>query len=751
MVRVPKTKGGSAVVKVARSEDPSGLRVEPSYCRICAGACGVLVTIDANDHIVDIRGDKSSPMTKGYACFKGLQAEEAHHGPARLTHSLKRNSEGGLDPIPSAQALDEIAAKMRLIRDRNGPDALGLFMGTAAYGCSLFYAMHRNFMAAMGSRSLFTVSTIDQSAKYVSFERQGGWAAGIPDLDEIDVLMLFGNNPLVSHYAGNLMSSDATRRMKAAKARGLKLICIDPRRHETARHADVFLQPIPGQDPAILAGMLRIIFSEGWEDREFCAAHVDPISLARLRTAVQPFTSGMVERRAHLEPGKLMQATKLFAHEHRTGVAFAGTGPCMSPFSNLTQHLVDTLNIVCGRFRKAGDPYRPDPQLPYVAAHAEVIPPARSWEKVPPSRIHSAGSLFGERPTSTLAEEILRPGEGQVRSMLVMAGNPISCVPDQRRMVTAMQDLELLVVVDPHLTSTASYADYVIAPTLQYEHPDLPYNVMGWNLYPDCWCRYTPAILKPPPASDVIDDWYVLWGLASRLGVQLSLNGVDLNMQRAPTSDELIDIKLRGSLTSLEELKRYPNGKIFADPRWRVLPGRPEAAAHRFDVMSPDVEQELESFLQTECTPGQIVSNGRAFTHFLTTRRRRDYYNSIGQFLSRIQERNPRNPAFLNPADMEQMDLREGDQVRIESDHGQILATVEPDPTIRTGVVSMSHGCGGLPDPNSPYGDMVGVLISTQRDLEAINGQPRMSAIPVNIHLVSRGPVSIRATAQKLN
>ncbi|MET0589393.1 MAG: molybdopterin-dependent oxidoreductase [Novosphingobium sp.] len=707
------------------------MRVEKSFCRLCFGFCGMEVTVGDDGRVQSVRGDHDNPMTSGYACVKGLDAPEALYSDRRIMQPLKRVGDRHV-PIPLEQALDEIAAKMRMIVDEDGAQSLAFFRGTGTFGSNVAIFSWPNLADCLGAQR-FSTMTIDQSAKWVAMERLGTWPAGKQRFLTSDVWMFAGSNPLVSVFSWDMPAQNPIKHLKDMRARGMKLIVIDPRECEMAKFADIHLQPFPGEDAAVAAGLIHVILSEGWHDAEFCAAHVE--GLEELRKAVGPFTPDAVAARAGIEADDLVAAARMFAKESKRGGVGTGTGVDMAAFPNLAEHLYQVIGVICGRFLREGEAL-PNPGVLFAkqAPKAEAVSPARNFEKAPRSRKRGAVRLMGESATPTLAEEILTPGKGRVRGLLISGANPASAIPDSAKVVEAFRALDLLVVVEPFQTETARLADYVLPPKIMYEHADLTFGLEMSNLEVP-YTQYTPPIVDPPAGSELADEGYIAWALAKRMGATLNYFGTDMDMEAPPSDDAFLSILAgRGNL-SFEEIKREAvGGKLFGDlPEVRVQPAGDGAG--RFAVMPGDVAAELSAFAATRGTASEVAS-GIEFPLRLICRRIREVSNTSCRDFRSARERAPYNPLCAHPSDLGRLGMGEGAECWVVSDNGRIPAIVKADATLKPGVVSMTHGYGGLWGEDIDYrkrGASTSLLISLDRDCEPLQAMPRMSGVPVRV------------------
>ena len=723
----------------------------PSLCRLCHAMCPIVVDIEDGVPL-RVRGNRQSPAYHGYCCSKGQAAPDHIRHPERLLHSLKRQPDGSYRPIAVDVAMDEIAERLSAIISEHGARSLAIYFGTlsAPYPGSSMLA--GSWVTMLGSPMIFSSGTIDQPGKYIANAMLGRWLAGPDAFGESDVWMTFGGNPIVTHVGG-IPSQNPGRRLKNRLDAGMKLIVIDPRRSETAERAHIHLQPRPGEDASLLAAMLRVVIEEELYDREFVEEHVE--GLQRLRGEVEPFTLAVAAARADVPERQVAEAARVFATARR-GLAVGATGANMSGHSTLVEYLLLCLNTICGRFVREGEAIaNPGVFRPRATPRAQALGP-RPYEKLGVKMSargleESASGL----PTAALADQMLHDGPERVRALFSSGGNPAAAWPDQQRTVEALEKLDLCVQVDIKMSATAKMADYVIAPKVSFEVPCFSYGAESIESFSVLWGMtepfgmVAPALVDPPEGSDLIEEWEFFYGLAQRMGVQLftafipSLTATDrevpepqaVDMKIKPTTDQLFELLAHGSRISLDEVKRHPNGALFPESI-RALP-RAADSSERLCVGNATMLSELGEVFEE---PAVALAGSREYPYQLVCRRQRNVYNSSLRDLSRLARREgTHNPAFMHPQDLHELALEAGDAVEIRSAHGSIPALVEPDTTLRRGLVSMAHSFGGAPGEKSDFrqvGSNTSVLISVEDGYDRISGLPRMSAIPVNVRLL---------------
>ena len=633
-----------------------------------------------------------------------------HNNPVRLLHSQKRQTDGSYKPIRSDAAMEEIAARLQQLVNTYGPRAVAIYTGTAGFSYPAASGMGVALLNAIGSPMIFGAGTIDQPGKQIALAIHGQWLGGDVDFEAADSWMIIGINPVISRSVG-VPAYNPAQKLKDAQRRGMKLVVIDPRRTETAKRATLYIQPRPGEDPTILAGIVNVIIREELHDPDFIAENV--IGFEALAEKVAPFTPEYVAERAGISAQQLVEAARLFARPGGNGgLVTLGTGPSFSMHGNLGEYLALCLTTICGHWPRAGQRLnRPNAMLPPIIGKAQAKAPCAGWGFGEKLRVRGFTNAACGLPTAALSDEILLDGEGQVKALICVGSNPMSAWPDQRKTQAAMERLELLVTTDVIMSATSRVADYVIATKMTLETPGMTrgceaakYYAIG-NGFTVPYAQYSPRILDPPPGSDLIEEWEFFHGVAKRMGLDLCLTlhfgfgpmqeapplKIELRKEDTLTTEELFARMCVNSRIPFGRVRSHPHGQIF---EVEAIVGEKEPGwTERLDVGNAHMLKELAEVAAFEFRSEHETPD---YPFRLVPRRANNFVNSVGPSLSKLHRGRPYNPTYMHPDDIAELGLRPGDAITIRSRHDFVPSIVEPDETLRRKVIAMTHAFGGL-------------------------------------------------------
>ena len=710
------------------------METRKSFCRFCHVYCGIEVDVE-HDRVLAVRGDPDNAVSQGYTCLKGRAELERLYHPDRLLSSLKR-VDGRLIRTTPAQALDEIAAKLREIVKQYGPGAVAVYGGCGAHRTSAGGPWFLGkWLEALGSPRLYTSFTIDSPSLLVGYYRLfgGPLPVNVFDIANADVAMFVGTNPVVSHMP-SMPQSNPVKRLRDARQRGMKLIVVDPRRCEVARQADIHLQVKPGEDATLLAGMIKVIIEEKLVDKEYVEGFVSGVD--ELYGVVRDFDLEYVSCRTEVSADLIRRAARMFAGAERGG-AQSGTGLHMARHQNLNTQLVMILNALCGRYDRRGGLVRNEGPLGFE--FPENLGPVQiPLYPGPESRIRGIKgtlSFLGfhtEMPTSTLTDEILTPGEGQVRALLVVGGNPALVFADEASTVRALKNLDLLVVSDLFLSATAKFADYVLAVKHPFERTDIP-RMMD-ICYPFPFGQYSPPLVSAPDG--LLEDWEVFWELAERLDLQIQIPG--MSRGRKPTTDEILDGLHAMSRIPLDEIRKYPGGHVWGMRELKAGGIIPNMIGHHDGKMAAGHPEVIAGLREVRAEP--VIEAGgyepdENFAFRLITYRMKEVYCTQGQNLSSLRAKRPFNPVLMNPQGMRRLGVKDGDIVVVDSGFGSLEGIAESTEDLAPGVVALAFGWGDPSDEGDLRGKGSNVqrLIPDDKRYDSVTGLALQSAIPVNI------------------
>jgi anaerobic selenocysteine-containing dehydrogenase len=691
-------------------------------CPLCEATCGLEITTRGSE-ILSIRGDTQDVLSHGYICPKAYSLKELHADQDRIREPMIRRG----DQWVSASwddAFAEIERNLGPILQEYGRDAVAFYVGNpnAHNLASLLYLPV--LLHASGTHNLFTASTVDQMPKQVTAGMMFGTALSVPvpDLERTSYLLLLGANPLVSN--GSLMTApDMRGRLRRLRQRGGKIVVIDPYRTRTAQEADEHHFIRPGYDSHFLFAIAHTLFAEGLVAPGKLAEHVN--GLEQVRILSQSFTPERVAEACGIAADTIRAIARELAAAPRAAV-YGRIGTCTQEFGTLASWLVDVLNVLTGNLDREGGA-----MFPRAAAGARNTSgiPGRGrgvrfgrWK----SRVRALPEVFGELPASCLAEEIETPGEGQIKALITLAGNPALSTPNSARLQQSLGLLKYMVSVDIYLNETTRHAHVILPPPapLAHSHYDLAlYQLAVHNV-----AHYSPPIVEREPG--VLDEWEIFLRLASILGGQGAtadthliddmavatlvqreiatpgspVEGRDpaellaaLAPQRGP--ERMLDFMLRSGPygdgfgvrdgLSLAVLEAQPHGVDLGplQPRipevLRTPSGKIELAPEPIVV---DVER-LQTSLEraSERTGAQMLLIGR-----------RDLRsnNSWMHNLHVLNKGKDRCTLHMHPNDAACLALADGEPASITSHAGTVEVSIEVTDAIMPGVVSIPHGWG---------------------------------------------------------
>ena len=740
-------------------------------CPLCEATCGLEISVNPQEQVVRIRGDRDDVFSHGFICPKGSTLKQLHEDPDRLRKPLVKR-DGKHVEVSWEEAWQVVNDGLMGVIERHGRGALSAYLGNPNahnLGPQLFSAV---MLRSMGSRNVFSASTVDQVPKHVA----GGLMFGtpqsipVPDVDHTDYLMMLGANPYASN--GSLCTSpDFPGRIQAIRARGGQVVVVDPRRTKTAEESDEWISIRPGTDGLFLAAMVNVMFAENLVSIEPRIASLLN-GVDELRDAVAAFTPTAVQE----VTGVSAETTTRLARElcgAPTAAVYGRIGVNTVEFGTTNAWLIDAINVLTGNIDSRGGAMFTTPGTGSsttrgAAGKGKGFAMGRGH-----SRVSNKPEVLGEYPVAVLAEEITTPGENQVRALITVAGNPVLSTPHSNQLDAALAELEFMVSIDIYLNETTRHADVILPPpsALEKDHYDVGLYIYAVRNI----ANYSVPVLQKDDASPEEHEILLkLAGILQGLGPDndplaleeqtiyamvtgaVSNSGSNIHGRDA---DEILNMLSaggrRGTARNLDfALQTGPYGAAFgANPgglSLDVLLANP----HGVDLGA--LEPKMPEMLRTpsghiELSPEVFINdlkrlkesmNGVDLDQMLLVGRRDLKSNNSWMHNIKVLTKGSLScTAHIHPNDAARIGAVTGTALRIASRVGEVQVPAEVTDSVRPGVVSLPHGWGhSVPGTKMAVaGEKAGVnsnILTDDQVLDPLSGNAVLSAIPVTVEVV---------------
>ena len=690
-------------------------------CNLCEAICGLEIDVKENK-VLAIRGDKNDVFSKGHICPKAVGLKDIHEDPDRLKKPLQKVN-GEWIEISWEKAIDFTAKQLVDIQLANSQNAVAIYQGNPSVhnlGTTLFSP---DFVRAVKTKNRYSATSVDQLAHHLAAEYMFGNSlmVPVPDIIRTQFWLILGGNPIVSN--GSLMTAPNIRgKMRDIQARGGKIVVVDPRRTETADKSDQHIFVKPGTDVWLLLSMLHIILYVDKLKLVHLTDCIDPKAIEEIKKAVAPFTPEKAELMTGIPSQTIQSLTEEFTTS-QSAVCYGRLGVSASHHGGLCHWAINTINILTGNFDQEGGAMFPTPAV-NVSGKKSAVPKFRRWK----SRVRGLPEFGGELPSSTLAEDILEPGEGQIKALVTSCGNPVLSVPNGQKMDEAFTSLEFMVSIDIYLNETTKHADIILPPATGLETPH--YAIAFHNLAVHNSAKYSdPAVEKEEGTKY---DWEIFQELQKAyLKFKEEKTGEATPENPEYTLEQKLDFFLNFGphKLSLAKLKEHPHG-IDLGPLETQLPKRLLTDNQQLNIFPIIYQSALLDLLAEKVTEDS--------SFLLIGRRNLRSNNSWMHNLERMVKGPNSCTAIIHPNDAERLNISNGDMLEISSSVSTVNIEAEVSDEIMVGSISIPHGWGHHRDGikmgvASKYAGVSFNDLADDKITDKLSGVSVINAIPISV------------------
>ncbi len=715
-----------------------------TFCRICESLCGLEVVTD-NDTVVSITPDPAHVATEGFSCVKGLRQHEMYQSPDRLKYPLKRMPDGNYERIPWEQAISEIGAKVRKIRTEDGPDSIGMYVGTAAGFGVLHPVFAQGFMTGIGSKSMYASATQDCSNKFAVSRHMYGFPFTLPfpDIENTECLIVVGANPVISKWSF-LQVPNPVEKLKQLDRRGAKLYFVDPRKTESAQVAGSHVFIRPGTDVFFYLSFLNELIKQDGIDQDQVAKWTEGYD--ELKKLSERWTADRTQKVTGIPAPVIREMVAAYIHADGAAL-YCSTGVNMGGNGTLAFWIQEAINTISGNLDRRGGTLVGKGIIDFIKFGVKNGVLMRDDT----SRVGNFSAVNDAFPGGIMADEILTPGDRQLKALFVTGGNPLITMANSGRLRKAFQKLELLVTLDIYQNETSSEAHYVLPCTDPLQRPDLPFIfplMLGLQMKP--YLQATKAIV--PTQGEQRDEASIYLDLARASGVSIFDSAVaqrffeftaayhsrvkGKKFRSIPQESYLNGLLRLSRQKSFKGLLKHPHGierephrpGSFLEKRVMTASGKiqlaPEILLSYADKLEEDFSIEEQSSEHFKLITRRAVTTHNSWTH------------NIPRMIAKGRDT---NYAYLHPDDMQALGVQEMDLIDISTDAATIRIQVKALDTLMERTVAVPHGWGhqharGLSVANKTKGVNVNLLAKDgPENVDRVSGMVHLTGIPVQI------------------